>query len=100
MAAFDRHTLEQMAAEFLVVVAGILAALGVDDWRDARQQAQVSDEHLSDIAAEIRANLRTIEKVQSGLQGKFTSLEIVLKFLREPDASVESPAARATRRPG
>ena len=92
MAAFDRHTLRQMAAEFVVVVAGILVALAVDDWRNARQEERVSDEHLSDIAAEIRENLGTIERVQSGLEAKFRSLEIVLRFLRE-DASSESAEA-------
>ncbi len=84
-------TLRQLALEFLVVVAGILAALGVDNWRQEREEARVAQEHLSALAVEIRNNVETIERIRDrALEPKRQNLTTVLRFLNEPDAAVES----------
>ncbi len=84
-------TLRQLALEFLVVVTGILVALGVDSWRQQREEARITQEHLSDLAAEIQTNIGTIDRIRArALEPKRQNLETVLRFLNEPDAGVEN----------
>lgn len=93
--AGNRHAplFGRVVLEFVIVVAGILAALGVDDWRQTREELKIRDEHLADIAAELRTNIRTIDVIQSrALPGKFADLEAVLRFLNNPEVPVADPA--------
>lgn len=46
--------MKRLAAELFVIVTGILVALGVDQWRQDREEIRVVEEHLTDIAAELR----------------------------------------------
>ena len=46
--------MKKLAAEFLTIVLGVLIALGVDGWRQDREELKVASEHLSDITAELR----------------------------------------------
>ena len=88
------HSLKHMAAEFLIVVLGILVALGIDQWRQNRQELQVLDDSLTGVAAEIRGNIWTVERVRdTALTVKMHGLEKVIAFLSAPDAPVEDPAA-------
>jgi len=78
-----------LAAEFFVVVAGILVALAVDGWRQEREELRVANEHLSDLATEVHQNLWTIDRVLNRmLTRKRAALETVLAFLNDPDAPV------------
>lgn len=87
-------TVRHFIVEFLIVVAGILVALGVDQWRNDRQEIRVAEEHLSDVAEEARQNLCTIHRIQSrAVARKFADLQTVLAFLNDPAAPVEDPAA-------
>jgi hypothetical protein len=80
---------KSLAAEFFVVVVGILVALAVDGWRQDREELRVANEHLSDLAAEIHVNLWTIDRVLNHmLTRKRAALETVLAFLNQPDAPV------------
>lgn len=91
---FNAATLQHLAMEFLVIVAGILVALGVDNWRQEREELRVTNAHLSDLSVEIRHNIWTIDRVQSrALEPKRQALETVLRFLHDPDAPVEDPLA-------
>jgi hypothetical protein len=79
--------------EFLIVVAGILVALGVDQWRSDRAEIKVANEHLADIADEVRQNLCTVERIRVRAQSvKTDGLQAVLTFLNDPVASVADPA--------
>ena len=81
-AAIARVSPRNLLAEFIVVVAGILVALGIDNWRQHRQELRIVAEHLSDVAMEISRNRWTVERVQSGLGEKRQALEIVIEFLK------------------
>lgn len=86
--------MKKLAAELVVIVAGILIALAVDEWRQDREELRIASEHLSDIAAELRSNLCTVERIRVlALQPKIESLQTVLRFLNDPDASVDDPVA-------
>ena len=87
-------TVRHFALEFLIVVAGILVALGVDQWRSERQELRIAEEHLADVTEEVRQNLCTIHRIQSRAAArKFANLQAVLAFLNDPAAPVEDPAA-------
>ena len=88
------QTVRHFFVEFLIVVAGILVALGVDQWRSDRQELRVAEEHLSDVAEEVRQNLCTIHRIQvRAMQRKFASLQTAISFLGDPAAPVADPAA-------
>lgn len=86
--------MKKLAAELLTIVLGVLIALGVDGWRQDREELKVASEHLSDITAELRQNLCTVERVRvRHMPRKFESLQTVLDFLNDPQAEVADPAA-------
>jgi len=86
--------MKRLAAEFAVIVAGILLALAVDEWRQEREELEIASEHLSDVASELRDNLCTVERIRARLlQQKMENLQTVLNFLNDPAAPVEDPAA-------
>ena len=88
------QTVRHFFIEFLIVVAGILVALGVDQWRNDRQELRVAEEHLSDVAEETRQNLCTIHRIQvRAAELKFASLQTVISFLSDPAAPATDPAA-------
>lgn len=85
---------KRLAGELFVIVTGILLALGVDEWRQDREEIRVVEEHLTDIAAEMRSNLCTVERVRvRQWQRKSDGLQSILRFLGDPKAVVDDPAA-------
>jgi len=85
-------SLRNLLAEFVVVVAGILVALGIDNWRQHRQELRMVAEHLSDVALEVGGNVETVEHVQRALERKRQALETVITFLKnEPGSPEEAP---------
>lgn len=86
--------MRRLAAELFTIVVGILLALGVDQWRQDREELRVVGEHLSNVATELRSNLCSVERIRSrNLQRKFDGLQVVLRFLQDPAPIVEDPAA-------
>lgn len=80
--------------EFLTIVLGVLIALAVDGWRQDREELRIASEHLSDVTAELRQNLCTVERIRARqLPRKIESLQTVLQFLNDPETDVEDPAA-------
>lgn len=87
-------SLRHVVIEFVIVVAGILVALGVDNWRQGRQETQVMRAHLSALAGEMRSNIETIDRIRDKRwQSKRASLETVIGFLNHPDVPVTDTAA-------
>ncbi len=86
--------MKKLAAEFLTIVLGVLIALGVDGWRQDREELKVASEHLHDITAELRQNLCTVERIRMRhMPRKIENLQTVLNFLNDPEAEVADPAA-------
>jgi hypothetical protein len=86
--------LKKFLGEFLTIVVGVLIALAVDGWRQDREELRVASEHLSDVTAELRQNLCTVERIRAlQMPRKFENLQTVLHFLNEPDADVADPVA-------
>ena len=86
--------MKKFLGEFLTIVLGVLIALAVDGWRQDREELRVASEHLSDVAAELRRNLCTVERVRAlQMPRKIENLQTVLQFLNEPKAEVADPVA-------
>jgi hypothetical protein len=86
--------MRNLAAELVTIVLGVLIALGVDGWRQGREELKIASEHLSDITAELRQNLCTVERIRvRQLPRKLENLQTVLDFLNDPRAEVADPAA-------
>ena len=86
--------MKKLAAEFLTIVFGVLIALGVDGWRQDREELRIASEHLADVTAELRQNLCTVERIRARhMPRKFENLQTVLNFLNDPKAEVADPAA-------
>jgi hypothetical protein len=86
--------MKKLAAELITIILGVLIALGVDDWRQAREEERVANEHLVDLTAEVRQNLCTVERIRvRHMPRKLESLQTVLTFLNDPPAKVDDPKA-------
>ena len=89
---FAEHDWFSVLVEFVIVLAGILAALAFDDWQQGREDARRTHEHLAQIANEIRMNLWSIDRVQSRmLPHKRDSLELVIRYLDDPSRVSATP---------
>lgn len=85
--------MKKLAAELVTIVLGVLIALGVDDWRQGREETAIANDHLVDLTAELRGNLCTVERIRERhVTRKLESLQAVIAFLNDPDAKVEDPA--------
>jgi hypothetical protein len=86
--------MQKLLGEFLTIVVGVLVAFAVDDWRQDREELRVAEEHLSDVTAELRQNLCTVERIRAlQMQRKIDNLQTVLQFLNDTEADVADPVA-------
>jgi len=86
--------LKKLAAELVTIVLGVLIALGVDDWRQGREEAAIANDHLVDLTAELRGNLCTVERIRErAVTRKLNDLQTVIAFLNDPAPKVEDPEA-------
>jgi hypothetical protein len=84
--------LKKLAAELITIVLGVLIALGVDDWRQGREEAGIANDHLVDLTAEMRQNLCTVERIRARhIPRKLEALQTVIAFLNDPTAKVAKP---------
>ncbi len=86
--------MKRLVAEFLTIVVGVLIALAVDGWRQDREELRIASDHLSDVTAELRQNLCTVERIRAlQMPRKIDNLQTVLQFLNDPQADVADPVA-------
>jgi hypothetical protein len=84
--------MKHFITEFLIVVAGILVALAVDEWRQGREELRILNESLAGVATEIHNNISTVERVQNkAMSRKMQGLETVIRFLSDPNAKADDP---------
>ena len=86
--------LKRLAAELVTIVLGVLIALGVDDWRQSREEDSIAHDHLVDLTGELRGNLCTVERIRERhVNRKLADLQAVIAFLNDPKSQVEDPMA-------
>jgi len=54
------HGWRRLLGEFVVIVVGVLTALGVDQWAEARQQRVMEADHITRIEADLVADRRVL----------------------------------------
>ena len=85
--------MKKLAAELITIILGVLIALGVDDWRQGREEMAIANDHLVDLTAELRGNLCTVERIRERhVNRKLADLQTVIAFLNDPAAKVDDPA--------
>jgi len=90
----DGSPLRRAAFEFVVIVAGVLAAFAADEWAQEREELRELNGHLVSVLDETRSNLVTIRIIKEGLSTeKFSALETVIAHLESGDATVDDPDA-------
>lgn len=85
-----RHAL----AEFLLIVAGVLAALGADAWWENRQEHERERTYLAQIVADTRENERRLEEVLAQERVQLEATKSVLGALRSAEP-ISADSARA-----
>ena len=70
----------RLAAEFAVIVLGVLVALWVDSWSTAREEAERELELLGSLATELRESIDSLSWDQEFTRGRESTLEWLLHF--------------------
>ncbi|MCY3745389.1 MAG: hypothetical protein OXH05_04090 [Acidobacteria bacterium] len=92
--ARPRRTLGEIATEALMVVFAVLAALGVEQWREDRQLQRFAERAREAVDLEIRQNLEEFQRTGPALAAKRGEMADALKNLLgvqrgEPSSGVE-----------
>jgi cell division protein ZapA (FtsZ GTPase activity inhibitor) len=88
-------SLKDAGLRYLVIVAGILTALCLNQWIETRRQADQGAEALSSIEAELRRNQDTLAKVMQQQQVVLDKLQAVQERLGKGSFAVPDLQARA-----
>ena len=54
-----------LVSEFVVIVLGVLVALGVDEWREAQKQREVREQLIAGLIADLEGDRRDYEQVRN-----------------------------------
>jgi hypothetical protein len=84
-----RHAL----GELVIVVAGILIALAVNNWNDGRKAAATEQEYLTRIASDLRADTATFNLTLRHIDDKAIGLRLADSVLLIPQAEVKDTLA-------
>lgn len=77
-------TLRDTIFEFVIIVIGVLVALGVDAWWQEREDRAKLQSHLLALVTEIDANLDSLKTIRDGvIPSKLTALEQVIQTLSQ-----------------
>ena len=75
--------------EIALVVIGILIALQINNWNEWRKDREKEKAHLQEIAATANSNILLLEKQIRSIMNHTPSGELVYKYLRTRDSSLE-----------
>lgn len=76
-----RSHLPAFLVQVLATAVGLMLALGLDQWRDRRRQAELARAHLAALQAELRADLSELDGEASSLEDQDRMLAAVIRFL-------------------
>ena len=95
MAEGQGAVLRRLGLEFLVVVVGILAALAVGDWTEARRDRALEQHLLASLIADLEADRRDAELQAKLMEGHRNAVEHVLFLTGHPAASASQTFSAA-----
>lgn len=82
-----RKYIARLGGEFLVIVVGVLVALGVDDWRQYHDDRQLEEHLLDRLQAELLADASDLASARREVNARLWVLDAVLAELRDPNAA-------------
>ena len=80
--------------EFVVIVLGVLVALGVDDWRQYRTDRELEQHLLDRLATDLAADATDLAVAQSMVARRVWVLDELTIEIDEEVPSVQAPRAR------
>lgn len=83
----------RVVAEFLVITAGVLAALAADEWRQTRTEAAQSARYLSELARDLEADTAGWRFAVWYLGEKVDALDRAYAWVRDPAYDAEAVRA-------
>jgi hypothetical protein len=89
------QSLKEFAGHYLLIVLGIVTALGLEHWRDRRRNAQRGQEALAAIDAEVGANLDHLRNIDRALTIQVDRLRMLEERLGGRSFAVHDLASRA-----
>ena len=87
----DKINWRVAAGELLLIVVGILLALAIDSWAESKRDLAQANVYLTDMAAELRAELQRIERNRNHLQQVRESAQRLLDTLNAPGSTEPDP---------
>jgi hypothetical protein len=82
-------------AEFVLVVVGVLAAFGIDNWRQSRTDVSVERHLLEGIAADLDRDRSDLEGALGSVQARLAAADDLLRLAGDPDVGVISVSCPA-----
>jgi len=74
-------------SDILIVVVGILIALGLDSWYEERKEAALEQQYLSTFLEDISADIKNLGVDREFANEQHESLLVLLRLIRERDTS-------------
>jgi hypothetical protein len=71
----------RLLAEFLVIVVGVLVALGVDEWRQARDDQALEEEYLGRLRHDLERGRAMADSTRLAHSGALRNADFVLPYL-------------------
>ena len=78
-------------AEFVLIVVGVLAAFGVENWRQSRSNVAVERHLLEGVAADLTRDLQDLDIGIVSAQARIAAADELLRLIDDPDAGVVMP---------
>jgi hypothetical protein len=82
-------SVQRAVAEFAIIVLGVLAALAVDNWNQARLDADLESQYLSRLAADITDDIERLQFTLERADEKNNALEVVRRWRIDVDKPEE-----------
>ena len=89
---FPKLDLRHVLAEIAIVMVGILLALWVNDWNQARQDRATERRYLLNLREDVAADAQGLHDEQVAIRGYIASAERVLEVLRGATGGTADPA--------
>lgn len=95
-ASATRSVWKRLIGEFLIIVAGVLVALGVDDLRQNASDRQLASYLLTRVLQDLDADLFELERVKLRAERKIWLTNALLRGLGDAAAGPETPYPEGT----
>ena len=83
----EAGSLGRLAAEFMIIVVGVLTALGADAWWTEREERIEYEEAVATILATVDANLASLAGQRVLLSDRIDTMEVAIEWIRSPESA-------------